>query len=151
MKEFVYEFRTRRVRKSMAAEALAPYGEAHSPRATAEIVRKLTAGEAREYFVTLFLDVTNALLGYELTAIGQLEGVHAHPREIFRTAILTSAAAIVVSHNHPSGNTTPSDLDKILTTRIRKAGELIGIPMLDHVIVTDQAYFSMAESYTELP
>ncbi len=99
----------------------------------------------REHLVAFHLNVRHRLLCRRIVHIGTLTGVECHPREVFRGAILGSAAAIIVAHNHPSGDPTPSRDDIVLTNRLRDVGELCGIPVLDHVIVADGGYVSMAE------
>ncbi len=99
----------------------------------------------REHLVAFHLNIRHRLLRRRTVHIGTLTSVECHPREIFRGAILGSAAAIIVAHNHPSGDPTPSRDDIALTNRLREVGELCGIPVLDHVIVTDGGYVSMAE------
>ena len=99
----------------------------------------------REHLVAFHLNVRHRVLRRRTVHIGTLTGVECHPREIFRGAIVGSAAAIIVAHNHPSGDATPSSADIELTTRLREVGELCGIPLLDHVIVCAEGYVSMAE------
>jgi DNA repair protein RadC len=99
----------------------------------------------REHLIAFHLTVRHRLLRRRTVHIGTLTGVECHPREIFRGAILGAAAAIIVAHNHPSGDPTPSRDDIALTNRLREVGELCGIPVLDHVIVSDGGYVSMAE------
>lgn len=140
-KHYVYEFRTRRIRRSMAMDA--PSQNISHPESVAQIVRHVTKGDARESFLVFFIDSKNNLLGYEVIAVGSLVGVEIHPRELFRPAIVAPAAAIIVAHNHPSGDSTPSQEDLFLTERIQKAGELLGIPLMDHVVVTDDDFTSI--------
>lgn len=99
----------------------------------------------REHLIAFHLNVRHRLLRRRTVHIGTLTGVECHPREIFRGAILGAAAAIIVAHNHPSGDPKPSRDDIVLTNRLREVGELCGIPVLDHVIVADGGYVSMAE------
>ncbi len=103
------------------------------------------AGVRQELFIALALDVRNGVLAEIEVARGGLTGVEVHPREVFRPLIRMSAAAVIVSHNHPSGDPRPSPEDLALTDRLRKVGELVGIPILDHVIVAGPEYVSMAE------
>lgn len=139
---FVYEFRVRRYRRSMAREP----STCNSPEDVAAVLRMVTANSPIEQFVAVFLDAANKVVGFEVITTGTLTGVDVHPREVFRGAILASAVAIIVGHNHPSGSVTPSPDDIALTDRLKAAGELLGIPILAHVIVTDgPAYYSIAE------
>lgn len=103
------------------------------------------AGETREHFVAVYLDGRNQVAGAQIVSIGTLNAAVAHPREIFRPAILVGAAQIIIAHQHPSGDPSPSAEDFAVTSRIREAGKLIGIPLLDHVIFGEIRYFSFLE------
>lgn len=102
-------------------------------------------GLSQEIFVVLALDVRNAVIDEIEVARGCLTGVEVHPREVFRPLIRMAAAAAVVAHNHPSGDPTPSPEDVFLTRRLREVGDIVGIPVLDHVVVGRGAYVSLAE------
>jgi DNA repair protein RadC len=101
----------------------------------------------REHFVVLMLDQKNKVIGIHTVSIGSLTASVVHPREVFKPAILSNAAAIILAHNHPSGQTQPSQEDRVLTVRLVTAGKLLGISILDHVIIGDgtSAYFSFAD------
>ncbi len=99
-----------------------------------------------EQFGVIMLDTKYRLLRTAIISVGTLDASHAHPREIFREAASASAAAIVLFHNHPSGDPSPSRDDVELTRRLVQAGELMGIDVLDHVILADTRYFSFRES-----
>lgn len=90
----------------------------------------------QEYFVCLTLDGANRLIAKRIISIGTLTSSLVHPREVFAEAIADRAASIIVAHNHPSGNLQPSQADRDVTERLREAGELLGINLLDHVIIT---------------
>jgi len=89
---------------------------------------------SRESFTVLALDGRHKLCGVQVVSTGTLTASLVHPREVFRFAIASDAAAIIITHHHLSGNPEPSAPDRTTTTRIAKAGELLGIPLLDHVI-----------------
>ncbi len=99
----------------------------------------------QEHFVVLFLNVKNEVLHKQTIFIGSLNSSIVHPREIFREAVKRSAASLVVAHNHPSGNATPSPEDIEVTKRLAEAGELMGIDLLDHIIIGDQRFISLKE------
>jgi len=101
----------------------------------------------REHFVVIALDVRNRMVGHEIIAIGSSHSVAVSPREIFRAALRMGAVGIVVAHNHPSGDVTPSSDDLAITRRIREAGQLLGVPCVDHVVVTSERFTSIAEQY----
>lgn len=97
--------------------------------------RRFLAGRKKEHFILLLLDSRHRLIKVASVSVGSLDMSVVHPRETFREAIQASAAAILLAHNHPSGDPTPSPEDLELTRRLIKAGELLGIPVLDHLIV----------------
>lgn len=100
----------------------------------------------QETFVALYLTVRNTLVGEpHVVAIGCLTSVEVHPRDVFRGAIAANAAGIVILHNHPSGDPTPSAEDIELTRRLKACGDLLGIPVVDHVVVTADRHVSIAE------
>jgi DNA repair protein RadC len=103
----------------------------------------LLHGADRERLVVLSADTKHRLLGCDVVSVGTLDGSPAHPREVFKPAIRRSAAAIALVHNHPSGDPTPSPEDRAVTRRMRDAGKLLGIPLLDHVVVGDTRYVSL--------
>lgn len=108
-------------------------------------VRGRTSGLRQEVFLVLAMDARNVVIDEIEIARGGLSAVAVHPREVFRPLIREAAAAAVVVHNHPSGDPTPSPADLVLTERLREVGELVGIPLLDHVVVADGGFTSIAE------
>lgn len=98
-----------------------------------------------EEFWCIALNAKNKAIAKEMLFKGSLTGSVIHPREIYRFAILNNAAAIVVAHNHPSGDPHPSREDNRITKGIYKSGEIIGIPLLDHIIIGDGTYYSYQE------
>ena len=101
--------------------------------------------EKKEHFYVLLLDTKNNLIRKELISLGTLNSSVVHPREVMKPAIKSSAAAIIVCHNHPSGNPSPSKEDKEITERLLKAADIIGIKLLDHIIIGNRNYFSFKE------
>lgn len=107
-------------------------------------LRERGVGKAdRESFYALHLDVGRRVVGYEEVAKGDVSSVSVNPREVFKGAILANASEVVVAHNHPSQTAEASSSDIDLTKRLVDAGRLIGIPILDHVIVTDKSCKSL--------
>lgn len=102
-------------------------------------------GLSKEHFQILMLNTKNHLIGVATISIGSLNSSIVHPRELFRTAIKRSAASIILAHNHPSGDATPSREDIEVTKRIKNAGDLVGIDVLDHIIIGDNCYYSFKE------
>lgn len=109
-----------------------------------------TAAADRESFWGLHLDARNRVVGVEEVAKGSLSGVEVHPREVFKSAIMSNAAAILIAHNHPSGDQYPSRQDVELTGRLAEAGKLLGIPVRDHVIVATDGCHSMRQSNPQM-
>lgn len=103
----------------------------------------------REHFIVLHLDGKNQLLAKETIAIGSQSAAIVHPREVFKGAVLHGSAAIVCVHNHPSGDPTPSQEDREITSRLMQASEIMGIRVLDHIIIgsgNGAGYYSFAET-----
>lgn len=101
----------------------------------------------REMFVVLHLDVRNRVVAHEITSIGSQTASLVHPREVFKSAILKGACSLILAHNHPSGDPSPSKDDIDLTHRLVEAGRLMGIEMLDHIIVAPPGnHLSMKET-----
>ena len=118
----------------------------------ARVVRESARSVERETFYALLLDARHRVLALRIVSTGTLQSAPVHPREVFRPAIREGASAIVVAHNHPSGDPTPSLDDRETTTRLRGVAELVGIELLDHVVVGEARYFSFADgSYHPIP
>ena len=109
------------------------------------IVAPRLAGLVQEVFIVIGLDIRNGLVDVVEVARGTVLGVEVHPREVFRPLIRMAAAGGVLVHNHPSGDPTPSTEDVELTRRLREIGQLVGIPIVDHVIVAQDRFYSLAE------
>ncbi len=101
--------------------------------------------ETKEHFICLHLNQKNFILCFEVVSVGSLTASLTHPREVYKTALLSSAAALVFCHNHPSGNPAPSLEDREITKRLQEVGELHGIRVLDHVIIGHNKYFSFSD------
>lgn len=114
-----------------------------SPEDVAAAVKRQLKGKKKEHFLVLCLDTRNRLINDRLISIGSLDTSIVHPREVFKEAVSSSAASVIFVHNHPSGDPEPSKEDVELTKRLVKAGEIIGIDVLDHVIVCNENYLSL--------
>jgi len=99
----------------------------------------------REHFFAVYLDSRQKIIKEELLFIGSLNESVVHPREIFKPAIAESAAAIILLHNHPSGNPEPSEEDLRVTKELTEVGKLLGIELLDHIIIGNKSYYSFNE------
>ncbi|MEK7233834.1 MAG: DNA repair protein RadC [Elusimicrobiota bacterium] len=136
-----------------ALEEYAKRRRAFDPRPVVDGARTavgLVSAEVRcarkEHFLVLCLNARRQLLRVETVSVGTLSASLVHPREVFSPAIENGAAAVVAVHNHPSGDTSPSAEDREATRRLQRAGELLGIPLADHVIVSESSFFSFRES-----
>lgn len=103
-------------------------------------------GATQERFYVLLFDTKMQLIKRKTLYIGTVDSIEVHPREIFKEAFLESASFIVLMHNHPSGDTTPSDKDIELTERLVSIGKIIGIKVVDHIIISSNSYFSFYEN-----
>ena len=115
-----------------------------SPQDVDDLLRPRMAHLDRETFVVLLLDTKNRVLVSPTISVGTLSSSLVHPREVFKPAVRVSAANVILVHNHPSQDTTPSREDREITKRLKAAGEIFGIQVLDHVIIGD-GHFSMKE------
>ena len=110
-----------------------------------KLLRPRIGKQDREHFVAVLLSSRNTVIGIETISVGSLNASIVHPREVFKPAIIHSASAIVLAHNHPSGDVTPSEEDLAITRRLKEAGHLLGIDLVDHVIVGRTTYTSLKE------
>lgn len=115
-----------------------------SPDAAAELLVPALLDLDRERCVALLLDTKHRLLRAATVSIGSIDHTFMAPREVFRDALLGNAAALVLGHNHPSGDPEPSSDDERVTGRLRRAGELIGVELLDHLVVGGRRWVSLA-------
>jgi len=115
------------------------------PADVARIAKHLMGSLAQEALYAFFLNIQNNVIGYAEVARGGTDACSVDLRVIFRSALAVGSASIIVAHNHPSGNLTPSEADIALTTRLCEASKLIGLIMLDHVIVSDSDSMSFVE------
>ena len=116
-----------------------------SPNDAYEMIKEQLEGLDREQFIIACLNTKNEPTNITVVSVGTLNKAIVHPREVFKTAILSNAASIMAFHNHPSGETTPSQQDIQLTNRLYQAGELLGIKLLDHLIIGDGRFTSLKE------
>jgi len=115
-----------------------------SPRGAYDLVQSVEEAD-REHFMVVCLDVKNRPTSINVCHVGSLNESLAHPREVLKTAVLSNAASVLVAHNHPSGDPTPSPEDIEVTQRLAQAGEILGIEVLDHLIVGDGEFVSLKE------
>jgi len=106
-----------------------------APAAAVRFARKLLKDDAREHFIALDLDSRHRAIAYSIVSIGTANQSLVHPLEVFQPAIQAGAGAVIVLHNHPSGDPTPSPEDHAVTRRLADTGELLGIRVLDHIVL----------------
>ena len=127
-----------------------PTGEyATTPEAALAVLAPLR-DRAQEHLLAITLDVHHKIIGVHTITIGTATASLVHPRELFRPAILDNAHSVIVAHNHPSGDCSPSYADLETTARLRKAGEVMGISVIDHIIVSKTDYRSLRATNPEL-
>lgn len=123
-----------------------PDVDLNCPNTVAEYIKTLVDWECeKEQVIAIFVNGRNIVTGHSVVSVGTLDCSNIHPREVFRPAIVKGSAAIILAHNHPSGSPLPSKADIEAHSRLKKAGEIIGISVLDHVIVCEDSFYSMKE------
>lgn len=120
-------------------------GSIHSAEDIHEYMKGKLENLTVEQFWTLILDAKNRVIGEVMVSQGSLSSSIVHPREVFKPAIMLSGAHIICVHNHPSGDPAPSYEDRAITTQLVEAGQVLGIPVLDHIIIAREGFTSLAE------
>ncbi len=122
-------------------------GRVTAPQDAARLASALLGDSSVEKVLALHLTTKHALIGVHVVSVGTLDGSLVHPRDVFKAACLSNAAGLILAHNHPSGDPTPSQDDRDLVARLHRAGELLGVDLIDALIVTDtDRYYSFKES-----
>lgn len=121
------------------------YRKISNPEDVKPLVIQFIGDKDREHFGVICLDTKNQPTHIMTVSIGTLNSSMVHPREVFKAAILSNSASVILFHNHPSGNPEPSITDNEITRRLVEAGEIIGIKVIDHVIIGDDKFLSMKE------
>lgn len=135
----------RLVRETPAADVIATRKRCRSPREAADLLRPVLESEEQEVMVAILLDAQHYAIARVEVTRGIVDASLVHPREVFRVAIALGASAIIVAHNHPSGDPTPSQPDREVTRQLVSAGAILDIPVHDHVIIGAGRYVSFAE------
>lgn len=117
----------------------------NTPERVFEVLRPLYEGLTREVVRAVYMNTTNGIIGTGIVSMGTADQALVHAREVFGPALVIGATRVVLVHNHPSGDLTPSTADIDLTKRMKKAAELLDMELLDHVIMGDKSYYSMRE------
>lgn len=110
-----------------------------------QFFQSILPSNSKESFMALYLNTANVPLSFSIVSTGLVDRCMVHPREVFQPAIACGAATVIVAHNHPSDQLKPSPQDIEITAKLREVGNLIGIPVMDHLIITDFGYYSFLE------
>lgn len=134
------------VKVGLVREKGSIYGvkKVNSPSDLIPMIKRFIGDSDRENLIVCCLDVKNKPINVSVVSTGSINSSVVHPREVFKTAILSNANSIIVAHNHPSGDTEPSENDFNITLRLKECGEILGITLLDHIIIGD-GYYSFKE------
>ena len=135
---YVAELKRRRYRGKRPPEVT-------NPRQAFAVLKPRVQDWSREHFLVVLLDARNGVVGIETVSVGSLSASIVHPREVFKPAVVASAAGIIVGHNHPSGDPEPSPEDLAVTKRLVNAGELLGIQIHDHIVFSERGFVSLKE------
>ena len=133
-------------RRLMVREAESKITVIHGPEDVAHAIMPRFRYESKEHFSLVCLNTKNHIIAIEDVSIGSLQASIVHPREVFLTAIKYHSASIILCHNHPSGNTSPSREDIAVTHRLVKAGKIMDVPVLDHIIIGDNRWLSLKDN-----
>lgn len=134
------------VSERLAQEKITKKIKLDSPKAVAEYLQKSIGREKKEHFIILSLNTQNQLIKISDVSVGTLDASLVHPREVFHEAIECSASQIILAHNHPSGSIEPSVEDVEISKQLIKAGKIMGVDVLDHIIVSKNGYKSLKEA-----
>jgi len=116
-----------------------------NPESVVKAIRASIKDKAKEHFKLILLNPRNKIIGISTISIGTLNASLVHPREVFKDAIVHSAASVVLAHNHPSGNPEPSEDDLKITKKLVESGKILGIEVLDHIVIAKNGFFSFKE------
>ena len=120
------------------------------PEEAVELAKRAIHDDSKEHFLAIYLDARHRALARAVVSVGTATASLVHPREVFQPAVSLGAVAVIVLHNHPSGDESPSAEDRAVTTRLRSAGEVLGISLVDHVVWTREGDFYSFASAGEL-
>jgi len=132
-------------RRALTARSARKGVTVSTPEDAVRVVGPMLAGRDKEHFLALALSTKNSLLKVIEVSVGSLNASIVHPRELFKECVMVSAASVVVCHQHPSGDPTPSGADIQLTRRLMKAGDVLGIELLDHIVIGGNSHSSLRD------
>jgi len=141
-----YEYKGYKVRTNLVIEGQKEYKplKFSNPADVYDAFKKLGISD-KERFYSVLLDTKNKVIGVDMVSQGSVDSSPVHPREVYKSALLSSASSVIFVHSHPSGDPEPSISDKEITKQLKQAGELLGIEVLDHVIIGQDEYYSFAD------
>lgn len=143
MTRTIYKFEVHRERVKVSEEPLAPIRDS---RCVADVARRVMGPIDHEMMLVLHVDTKTKIRGVHVAGVGGRTSCTADPIEIFRAAVIAGSTALVLVHNHPSGDPSPSAEDMAVTARLVQGAQLLGIRILDHVILGDERHFSMLDA-----
>lgn len=132
-------------RQELEKEPLYEGYDIKDPQSVVRAVGATIKDKAKEHFKLILLNTRNKIIGISTISVGTLNASLVHPREVFKEALVHSASSVILAHNHPSGDTEPSEEDIKITRRLSEAGKIMGIEVIDHIIITTHGYSSLKE------
>jgi DNA repair protein RadC len=142
-KTLVWKFKETNIKYPELTEM--PKKKITSPKDFFELFQPIFKEEPVEIFVVAWLSSANRIIGFEKVSVGNINSSIVDPRSVFRSAIVSNSASIIVAHNHPSGNNEPSEEDLAITKKLVESGKLLGVHVFDHLIFADDTYTSFVE------
>jgi len=142
-KTLVWKFKETNIKYPELTEM--PKKKISSPRDFFELFQPIFKEEPVEIFVVAWLNSANRIIGFEKVSVGNINSSIVDPRSVFRSAIVSNSASIIVAHNHPSGNNEPSEEDISITKKLVESGKLLGVQVFDHIIFAEDTYTSFVE------
>lgn len=136
--------RVRLLSTELWTSALPPWEKLRTPFDVARFMARFIGAKDREHFISIHLSTQGVVFGVEIVSVGELNSALVHPREVFKAAILSNADSIIVGHNHPSGEVTPSPEDRAVHRTLQQSGDLLGIRVLDCLVVAQGKWYSIA-------
>jgi len=139
-------FKIRELEVGFKATRYKPLARIASPQDIYEFCRPMIRQQPRERLISIALATNNQVVGFEIVSQGTANASLAYPAEVFKAVLLTNATSFILAHNHPSGNCQPSNDDRLIAKRMAQAARIIGLEILDFIIVTEERYYSFAQS-----
>lgn len=142
-KTLVWKFKDTKINYPDLSEM--PKKKITSPADFYELFNPIMLEQPNEVFIVAWLSSSNRVIGFDIISSGNLNSSVVHPREVFRRAVVTNCASIIIAHNHPSGNPDPSNEDISITKKLIEAGKILDVPIFDHIIFAENSFTSFVE------